>query len=137
MKKLLFLFLILLSVTSCKSTYYEIGYSLDYREYVKDPNFVINPTEIGNKDFTPVGPIYLEFHSGNKVKKEDRNYVHEKRSISIGKYYVPTYERMISSAVNKAKEMGANGIISFSIEKIEKVRSNLPVYIISGNAVIY
>ncbi|MDR3881721.1 MAG: hypothetical protein Q3Y00_07270, partial [Bacteroides sp.] len=71
------------------------------------------------------------------VKKEDRNYVQEKRSISIGKYYVPTYERMISSAVNKAKEMGANGIISFSIEKIEKGRSNLPVYIISGNAVIY
>lgn len=64
------MFLILLSVTSCKSTYYEIGYSLDYREYVKDPNFVINPTEIGNKDFTPVGPIYLEFHSGNKVKKK-------------------------------------------------------------------
>lgn len=61
----------------------------------------------------------------------------KKRSISIGKYYVPTYERMISSAVNKAKEMGANGIISFSIEKIEKGRSNLPVYIISGNAVIY
>ena len=54
--------LIIVSVTSCMSyTYYENGYALDFREYIKDPNFTINPTDIGNKDFTPIGIINLEY----------------------------------------------------------------------------
>lgn len=137
MKKILLMSLILLSVTSCMSyTYYEKGYALDFREYIKDPNFTINPTDIGNKDFTPIGIINLEFHVGNKVEKGDKDYVYQVGDWATGKLYYPTFERIISLAVEEAKKMGANGIISFKIEE-QWNKSKLPVYIVSGNAVIY
>lgn len=138
-KNLILLTIVLLSVTSCATTsYYESGYSLDFREYVKDPNFTINPTNIGNKDFTPIGIINLEFHVGNDVEDEYKNHVREVGDMLTGKYYVPTFDRMISLSVEKAKEMGANGIISFNIKKERSLgNEKLPIYEVSGVTVIY
>lgn len=129
---------LLLSMTSCGTYYYyyEKGYSLDFREYVKDPNFTINPTDIGNKDFTPIGLINLEFHVGNKVDKKDKGYVYETGNGLTGRYYYPTFDRMVSSAVEEAKSMGANGLISFDIIETSK-KEGLPIYKVKGVAVIY
>lgn len=139
MKKFLFLFAVLFTVTSCTttSTYYERRWSIDFREYIKDPNFTINPTGISNKDFEPIGLIELEFYVGANVKKEHKDHVRKEGGRWTPKCYVPTLERMISVAVEEAKKIGANGIIKFNLIRKAKAKGSYPVYEVTGVAVKY
>ena len=138
MKKFLFLLAVLFVVSSCStSSYSEKRWSIDFREYINDPNFTINPTDIANKEFEPIGLIDLEFCGGAKVKKEHKLHV---RKVTVDKwsiYYVPTLERMISTAVEEAKKIGANGIIKFDLIRTDKAKGSYPVYEVTGVAVKY
>lgn len=70
MKNILFLLAVLFTAASCTTVNYsEKRWSIDFREYIKDPNFTINPTDISNKDFEPIGLIKLEFYVGTNVKR--------------------------------------------------------------------
>lgn len=126
---------------SCGRVYYqEKSTLLDFREYSDDNDFVINPTNISNGDFTPIGTLELAFMTGNSVKKDMRKYVEEK-NLGCGSYrYVPTVKRMISKAVEEAKSLGANGIISFEIKRVNDVKKNnsdMDTYYVTGIPVIY
>ena len=73
MKKILLAFVLIVSVCSCGRVYYqEKSTLLDLREYSGDNDFVINPTNISNGDFTPLGTLELAFMTGNSVKKDMR-----------------------------------------------------------------
>lgn len=141
MKKILLAFVLIVSVCSCGRVYYqEKSTLLDLREYSGDNDFVINPTNISNGDFTPLGTLELAFMTGNSVKKDMRKYVEEK-NLGCGSYrYVPTVKRMVSKAVEEAKSLGANGIISFEIKQVHDVKKNnsdMDTYYVTGIPVIY
>ena len=91
-------------------------------------------------DFTPLGTLELAFMTGNSVKKDMRKYVEEK-NLGCGSYrYVPTVKRMVSKAVEEAKSLGANGIISFEIKRVHDVKKNnsdMDTYYVTGIPVIY
>ncbi len=138
MKNILFLLAVLFTVASCTTVNYsEKRWSIDFREYIKDPNFTINPTDISNKDFEPIGLIKLEFYVGTNVKKEHKDHVREEGGKWTAKYYVPTLERMISLSVEEAKKIGANGIIKFDLIRKNKANGSYPVYEVTGVAVKY
>lgn len=138
MKKILFLLAVLFTVASCTTVNYsEKRWSIDFREYIKDANFTINPTDISNKDFEPIGLIKLEFYVGTNVKKEHKDHVREEGGKWTAKYYVPTLERMISLSVEEAKKIGANGIIKFDLIRKNKANGSYPVYEVTGVAVKY
>ena len=141
MKKILLAFVLIVSVCSCGRVYYqEKSTLLDLREYSGDNDFVIYPTNISNGDFTPLGTLELAFMTGNSVKKDMRKYVEEK-NLGCGSYrYVPTVKRMVSKAVEEAKSLGANGIISFEIKRVHDVKKNnsdMDTYYVTGIPVIY
>ena len=139
MKKILFLLAVLFTAASCTTVNYsEKRWSIDFREYIKDPNFTINPTDISNKDFEPIGLIKLEFYVGTNVKKEHKDHVREEGGKWTSVYYVTTLERMISLSVEEAKKIGANGIIKFDLIRKDKVNSSSrTVYEVTGVAVKY
>lgn len=91
-------------------------------------------------EITPLGTLELAFMTGNSVKKDMRKYVEEK-NLGCGSYrYVPTVKRMVSKAVEEAKSLGANGIISFEIKRVHDVKKNnsdMDTYYVTGIPVIY
>lgn len=139
MKNILFLLAVLFTAASCTTVNYsEKRWSIDFREYIKDPNFTINPTDISNKDFEPIGLIKLEFYVGTNVKKEHKDHVREEGGKWTPVYYAPTLGRMISLSVEEAKKIGANGIIKFDLIRKDKVNgSSRTVYEVTGVAVKY
>ena len=62
----------------------------------------------------------------------------EEKNLGCGSYrYVPTVKRMVSKAVEEAKSLGANGIISFEIKQIlhdvKKNNSDMDTYLCYRN----
>ena len=138
MKKILFLLVALLALSSCGTPkYMENSYTLNLKEFTGD-DFTINPTSVANGEFEPLGIVEEYFYFGNKVDKEHKTHVEEVKDkymqVSIFK---PTQNRMFEKIISNAKEIGANGIIEFKMVDLFDKNMRHNGYKLSGVAVKY
>lgn len=118
MKKIISFAMLVALASSCTSLQYvENTYVQDYRQYVEE-GFYIYPKECSNAllKYVPISYIEIDAHPGKPQKGQDTS------GLAVLEYgdpntfadtAVPTYKYLTDKLVKKAKEMGANAIISF------------------------
>lgn len=130
MRKILFLLAMLL-LTSCSNRLYEYTTAIDYSSFCQD-GFRITPFEYSSVEFEVIGEIYTKIYVGKPSK--DNRHKAEKVYTKAGNYiWDVKYEYMIESSIEKAKKLGANGLMNFDISLFED--KNKSWYTITGVAV--
>lgn len=127
MKKLLLILFVAL-LQSCATVYHEAVYSIDFRDYV-EKGFMISPTDTGF-DYTPLTQLEVDFYIGKIVTDEDKDGLEK----GVGGYY-PTSKRMMDKVVDKAKMLGADGIVCFKVQYFPQTKYSQAFYQATGVAV--
>ena len=130
MKRLILLFIVAGSVSSCSPMMYsESFYKVDFSEYTSK-GFFITVSNSVSFDYDPVEYIEVEVQDGYEKteskpvqkfkdgKKQDSVYGDGNLSKFSTSVKRSSPERALEMAVNIAKENGANGIINFKITRI-------------------
>lgn len=143
MKKLLLLCVVAISATSCFTTYSysEIERVGDFRRYAVN-DFVVSSVSTGYK-YTPVAEVAIDFNVGahdvNVAKAMVKKYnITDVGYVDSNDHFHPSYDYMLALLVNKAKELGATGILNFKIvsnRSVTQYTSLITSYTASGFAI--
>lgn len=133
MKEIILLASLTLIAFGCSPVYYQVTSVGDFRKYT-DENFVVSAVATGYK-YDPIAVINIDFMAGRKDGYIRPGYDPKKRSMVPKDWFNPTYESMLDELVREAKHFGANGLLNFRIEVINKPKSDRPIYNVSGFAV--
>lgn len=127
MKKLLLLIITTMCLSSCTMGLYqysEQSFVGDFKRYIVN-DFVVSVTATGYT-YTPVADISIDFNLGqydiNSAKSRDfvKKYnITDVGKIMDGKFY-PSYDYMLAALVDKAKQLGATGLLNFKITPFYK-----------------
>lgn len=106
------------------------SYFLDYREFSKE-GFLLSPYEYTG-EYESIGEIQVKIIPA-KIKNEVYDY--QGNQLSSGSYLVQekiSGTEMARIAVDKAKELGASGLVNFKIDTYPIDTTSWVYYIISG-----
>lgn len=130
MMKKIFIFVILLTLTSCGMRYVICTNSIDYSAYTKD-NFFITESNSVSFNYDPVGSISVDIFSGLIDNPKKPTYTIKVGAYNSAEIYNPewgktppkimkyaSYEDALFYLSNRAKKMGANGIINLKFRTI-------------------
>lgn len=109
MKKILFLLVMIASLSSCATPIIEQSIVVNYASFSGD-EFELSPLEYSNRDFEVVGTIYEEFGLHRDI------------------------EFIIERAISDAKKIDANGLLKFEVMVRPNERTNT-FYVVKGVAV--
>ncbi len=148
MKHLSFIFSIcLLFLSGCsivpKYPYLETAVVLDYSEYTKNGFFMTEANSVGF-DYEAIGSVSAKVQSGYEVLRENLREVGDdvygkstvKRSVKYGNYKQAYSDTAIEVLYNKAKDIGANGLINIKVTYIPAVRDLKTGIIYEPDAII-
>ncbi|WP_289747084.1 hypothetical protein [Paramuribaculum intestinale] len=132
----------MLLISSCVSQP-SFGHSTAYLDYKKysDQGFFVTEAMSAPFEYSSVGSISVVERSGvdptsssgqsmKADKMADMDGVYAKRPKASDKYRFATAESALDAVVQRAKVVGANGIIGLRIN--EEVRNGIPCVIVSG-----
>lgn len=90
--------------------YSQVTHFSDYRKY-QEQGFTISPNSSGFV-YESIGEIEMKFVDGKRDGYTNPDNLYSAGGIH---YYKHTYDVMVDEMVNKAKELGANALLNFSI----------------------
>lgn len=80
--------------------------------------------------YTPLAQLEVDFYIGKIVTDEDKDGLEK----GVGGYY-PTSKRMMDKVVDKAKMLGADGIVCFKVQYFPQTKYSQAFYQATGVAV--
>ena len=137
MRKIFFSITIIALLSSCKASFYQYYYVVDFKSY-HEQGFFITESNSVNFEYNPVGSVsvlaggFVE-SIPRKNKEEYGNSPKYELSKGGGKFLLTT-DGAMSIFVDKCKELNADGVINFVIvTMIDK--NDIPSHRLSGMAI--
>lgn len=126
MKKLFLFVLTVFVLVSCSPKYprMQVASTVDYSEYMKNGFFITESNSV-SFDYKPVGNVSVLLSDGWEVikgEKEDGFYtIKDMGSVRYGMYFPANRAEALQHLVEKAKEMGADGVINLKFEYVMRL----------------